>query len=330
MKKAIYFRVLNYTESNLALIESYFDCITLNDPSEIDEEILRDVVLLFAPLGFVFDKDIFSSAPHLKVVASNTTSVPHINLDHAKRSGIKVFSLKDETKFLNSITPTAEMTIALVLSITRNLIPAVNSVKNGEWIRWNYGGKKMLSRMSIGIVGLGRLGRMVANYANAFGLDVYYYDPYVDTDQYFLNRLSSLEELVASVDIVTIHVHTTPETVHMFNEEIFSQFKRGGYFINTSRGELVVSEALIQALDAGIVGGAALDVLDGEFEKDFSNTTSVHPLVLYSKEHDKLIITPHIGGSTEDAWHLTQRYVITQSVSYIHGKSFDELIDFDF
>ncbi|MCK5605187.1 hydroxyacid dehydrogenase [Candidatus Pacearchaeota archaeon] len=330
MKKAIYFRVLNYTKSNLALIESYFDCITLNDPSEIDEEILRDAVLLFAPLGFVFDKDIFASAPCLKVIASNTTSVPHINLDHAKRSGIKVFSLKDEIKFLNSITPTAEMTIALILSITRNLIPAVNSVKKGEWIRWNYGGRRMLSRMSIGIVGLGRLGKMVANYTNALGMEIYYYDPYVEVAENFLTRLSSLEELVAKVDIISVHAHATPETVHMFNEKIFSQFKKGSFFINTSRGELVVSEALIQALGSGIVGGAALDVLDGEFEMGFSNNTSVHPLVQYSKEHDNLVITPHVGGSTEDAWHLTQRYVITQAISHIYGNPFDELIDFDY
>ncbi len=330
MKKAIYFKILNYTASNISLMESYFDRISLNDPSEMDEEILRDAVLLFAPLGFVFDKTIFASAPNLKVIASNTTSVAHINLDHAKRFGIKVFSLKDEIRFLNSITPTAEMTIALILSITRNLIPAVNSVKNGEWIRWNYGGRKMLSRMSIGIVGLGRLGKMVANYTNALGMDTYYYDPYVDTDEDFLNRLSSLEELVEIVDIVSVHVHPTQETVHMFNEVIFSKFKRGGYFINISRGELVVSEALIHALDSGIVGGAALDVLDGELEKGFSNNTSTHPLVQYSKVHDNLIITPHIGGSTEDAWHLTQRYVITQAISHIYGKPFDELIDFDF
>uniref|UniRef100_UPI002FDA109D NAD(P)-dependent oxidoreductase n=1 Tax=Dissulfurispira sp. TaxID=2817609 RepID=UPI002FDA109D len=318
MKKALYFEILNYKKENLDLLYDNFEVIRLNNPSMITPDILKDVSVIFAPLGYFFGEDIFSKSPNLKVVATNTTGVPHIDVDNAVLRGIKVISLKDEKEFLNTITPTAELTIGLIINITRNVIPAIKSVLDGKWSRWEFGGQAMLSRMSIGIVGLGRLGIMVARYATSFGTKVSYYDPFIAHNaEWPYKRVESIEQLVSDVDIVTVHIPMNKENRHLFNKGVFFKFKKGSYFINTARGEVVDSQALIEALEKGIIKGAAVDVLDGEFEPDFSGRILSHPLVKYAQTHDNLIITPHIAGSTEDAWYLTQRHVIEQTIEHM-------------
>jgi D-3-phosphoglycerate dehydrogenase len=194
----------------------------------------------------------------------------------------------------------------------------MKSVLDGKWSRWEFGGQAMLSRISLGIVGLGRLGKLVARYATSFGMKVFYYDPFIGHDsQRTYIRLESIEELVSNVDIVSVHIPMNEENRHFFNKSVFSRFKKGSYFINTARGEVVDSDALIEALDNGIIRGAALDVLDGEFEPDVQSRVLSHPLVKYAQTHNNLIITPHIAGSTEDAWCLTQRHVIEQTIEYM-------------
>ena len=318
MKKALYFEILNYKKENLELLMENFDVVILNNPSQITPDILQDVSVIFAPLGYFFGEEIFSQSLNLKVIATNTTGVPHIDVERAAARGINVISLKDEKEFLDTITPTAELTMGLIINITRNVIPAVKSVLDGKWSRWEFGGQAMLSRMSIGIVGLGRLGKMVAKYAASFGMKVSYYDPFITHNaEWPYKRVESIEQLVSPVDIVTVHIPMNEENRHFFNRTVFSKFKKGSYFINTARGEVVDSQALIEALEKGIIKGAALDVLDGEFEPDFSGRVLSHPLVRYAQTHDNLIITPHIAGSTEDAWHLTQRHVIEQTIEYM-------------
>lgn len=318
MKKALYFEILNYKKENLDLLYDNFEVIRLNNPSMITPDILKDISVIFAPLGYFFGEDIFSVSPNLKVVATNTTGVPHIDVERAASRGINVISLKDEKEFLDTITPTAELTMGLIINITRNMVPAMKSVLNGKWSRWEFGGQAMLSRMSLGIVGLGRLGKMVARYATAFGMKVSYYDPFITHNaEWSYKRIESIEQLVSQVDIITVHIPMNGENRHFFNEAVFCKFKKGSYFINTARGEVVDSQALIEALGKGIIKGAALDVLDGEFEPGFSNKVLSHPLVKYAQTHDNLIITPHIAGSTEDAWYLTQRHVIEQTIEYM-------------
>jgi phosphoglycerate dehydrogenase-like enzyme len=315
MKKAVYFDILNYHEDNLALLHEHFRVISLPNPSFLNEDVLREVELVFAPLGFYFGDDFFFKAPRLKVIASNTTGVPHIDVHGAANRNIQVFSLRGERDFLTSITPTAELTIGLMIALTRNLIPARDSVLSGKWSRWDFGGPKMLSRMSLGIVGLGRLGSMVAGIASQMGMEVSYYDPYVEGSPYDHGKKDHLEELVEGSDVVSIHVDLNEETKGMFSASLLERFKWGGYLINTARGEVIDSEALIRALETGRIGGAALDVLDGEFDEAFQKGRP-HPLIQYAKTHSNVIITPHIAGSTEDAWVLTQRFVIDRSIAF--------------
>ncbi len=317
--KAIYFQILNYTQENLDRLQTSCDLLIFDSPTrllEVPEQQLTEVELLFAPLGWRYDASFFSKLPSLRAVATNTTGVPHIDLDDAASFNIKVFSLKDEISFLETITPTAEMTLGLIILLARNIFPASKAVLRGQWRRWDYGGEKMLSRMSIGIVGLGRLGKIVARYAKALGMGISYFDPYVSLQGEGYCKRDSLKGLVQDVDVVSVHVHANKETFHMFDEEIFSHFKKGALFINTARGELVDSKALLSVLENRTLAGAAIDVVDGEFNESFSDIMLEDPLIRYSQKNHNLIITPHIGGSTKDAWHLTQAHVINQALAF--------------
>jgi D-3-phosphoglycerate dehydrogenase len=170
----------------------------------------------------------------------------------------------------------------------------------------------MLSRMSLGVVGYGRLGKMVARYGLCFGMKVLYYDPYVDEHDLGIQRVHSLEELVAKSDVTTVHIPHDPETETLFDQNIFSRFKRGSYFVNTSRGEIVDHTALLEALKKGTLAGAALDVFEGEFVPEFQIEN--HPLWKYATKEHTLLITPHIGGSTVDAWSLTEEFTILKII----------------
>ncbi|MCF8037722.1 MAG: hydroxyacid dehydrogenase [Desulfohalobiaceae bacterium] len=322
MTKAIYFDILNYTRENMRLLENRFDLIRLQDPSFLTDALLQEACVLFAPLGYFFGADFFQKTPRLKVIASNTTGIPHIDESAAADFGVRIFSLRGETDFLEKITPTAELTLGLILCLTRNLIPARESVLADRWSRWDFGGQAMLSQMSLGIVGLGRLGKLVAGYGAAMGMKVGFYDPYLSEDQKGLyTKKYHLRDLLGSSDIVSVHANLHAKNIHLFDQEAFSACRRGAYFINTARGELVDSEALVRALEQGILRGAALDVLDTEFTPGFSQRVGRHPLVEYAKKHSNLIITPHIAGSTQDAWHLTQRFVIDKTLGFLNLSS---------
>lgn len=314
MKKPlfIYYAILNYTQENRELLARNFEVVELADPREDTPELLARAEAILAPLGHRCGRDKIDAAPGLKVIGSNTTGHPHIDVEYARSRGIAVVTLKDHQDFLDTITPTSELTFGLIIALTRKMLPAAQSVLAGRWERWPFGGEAMLSRMRLGVIGLGRLGRKVAHYGKAFGMTVRYNDPFVENDDY--ERVESLVDLAAVSDILTLHVPHEPETERMIGQDVFAALPRGSWFVNTARGELVDEAALLAALESGHLGGAATDVLDGEFVPDFSTRAGEHPLVRYARSHDNLIITPHIGGSTRDAWHLTQEYTVLKMI----------------
>ena len=153
-----------------------------------------------------------------------------------------------------------------------------------------------------------------------FGMKVSYYDPYLKKPgAKKIKRINSLEKLVSSNDIITVHIPMNEKNRNLFNDRILSKFKEKSYFINTSRGEIIDSSALIEFLRNGRIAGAALDVLDGEFEPGFSKKVSAHSLVKYARANNNLLITPHIAGSTADAWFLTQRFTIEMVIKVFEG-----------
>lgn len=174
----------------------------------------------------------------------------------------------------------------------------------GTWDRRPFGAPAMLSRMRLGAVGLGRLGGKVARMATAADMVVRYYDPSVSSNLY--GRAANLIELATWSDVLTIHVPHEPETDGLINHEVMSAMPAGGYVVNTSRGELIDWAALQELLVSGHLAGAALDVFEGEFDEGFQGRYSEHPFLAFAQTHGNVLITPHVGGSTIDAWRETE------------------------
>jgi len=320
--RALYYDVLTYDEDSISLLEDNFDMVRLASPDEDSDEVLADVQVLFAPLGYDLGRQKIDRCPKLEVIASSTTGAPHIDLAYARAKGIYVAYLGPEVDFLKTITATAEHTWGLMLALIRRVPWAFDDVKAGRWYRFRWPAPEMLSRMSLGIVGLGRLGTMVARYGVAFGMNVQYYDPYVDSSPIAgVLRAQDLVAMVAQCDVVTIHAHATSETIDLIDADVLKQFRDGAYLINTARGAIVNRDALLDALKSGKLGGAALDVLEDEYDKDFNKSVYDHPLVQYSRSHGNLIITPHIAGSTLSSWKLTRQHTIEMVIRYFNSRS---------
>jgi phosphoglycerate dehydrogenase-like enzyme len=318
---ALYYRILKYQPENIKLLQREFDLRMLDTPAQDTPELLKDVEVLFAPLGYRADRAKIDACPKLAAIVSNTTGHPHIDVQYARSRGVYVACLKFAPEFLRTITATAELTWGLILALTRKIMPASRAVLKGEWDRRPYGASAMLSRMSLGIVGHGRLGTLVARYGSAFGMRVRYYDPQLERSSEGAERVDTLERLVESSDIVTVHVPHEADTERMFSREVFARFKPGAYFVNTSRGELLDWQALLESLESGRIAGAALDVFEGEFEPGFADTFGVHPVLDYARSHDNILLTPHIAGSTVDAWRLTENHAIRMALAFLHARN---------
>ena len=232
-----------------------------------------------------------------------------------------MISLKGETAFLSGITATAELTVSLMLEALRRTGRAHRAVTDeGAWERDRFRGLQLSGR-TLGIVGLGRLGAMVAGYGHAFRMTVLFCDPRPDEDfapPGFAHRVS-FEALLAASDVVSLHADHTHENEGLFDERAFARMKPTATFVNTARGELVDEAALLRALRAGTIAGAALDVLDQETERAHLGIT--HPLIAYARTADNLVITPHIGGACRDAMASSERFVARKLVAYIQERA---------
>jgi D-3-phosphoglycerate dehydrogenase len=165
----------------------------------------------------------------------------------------------------------------------------------------------MLSRMQLGIIGYGRLGRKVARIGAALGRSVDYHDPYV------AGGADSLLALAAKSDVLTLHAPLTEETRNVVSRRVLASLPRGAVVINTSRGEMLDVDALIDLIESGHLWGAGLDAVAGEYDPDFAARFASSRLAEYARRSDRLILTPHIGGSTIDAWRETERKVIDKA-----------------
>lgn len=257
-------------------------------------------------LGFRFDREVLEHAKNLRAIATATTGLDHIDLEYAKEHGIEVISLKGETAFLDTITGTAELAAGLMIDLMRGISPAFESVKHYEWDRERFRGHVLCGKV-LGIVGLGRLGKMMARYGESFGMKVVVCDRGQSFSKGLSSRVVSLSELVEQSDVISLHVPLNSETENMFNAEVFSKMKPTAYLINTARGQIVDEKALLAALEGGRIAGYATDVLADEtqFNEEFSD----HPLVEYAKTHANVIIVPHIGGMTHESRAATDVFI---------------------
>jgi D-3-phosphoglycerate dehydrogenase len=255
--------------------------------------LLDSDALIDASMKVKITDEMVKEAPHLKIISCATTGSDHIDLTEIESRGIQFRTLKEDRKFLKNLTPAAEHSWSLLMACSRKLPAAFDHVKSGMWDRENFPGI-MLKGKKIGIIGCGRIGSWMGRYANAFGMEIFGYDPYVDPLPENFTK-SELNELMSNCDFITVHVHLTDETKRLVSRECFEVIKPGCIFINTSRGSVIDQVALLEFLKNGHMLAAGLDVLEGEPDTDHN------PLVEYARNHDNLIITPHCGGFSPDA-----------------------------
>jgi len=319
--RLIYYDMLEFQKETLDYMGSSFDVITLSDPGHDTEEVLKRAKVLFAPMGFMFDKNKIDMCSALQVLGTPTTGELHIDVDYARKKNISICSLRNQKEFLIKITPTAELAWGLILSVIRKIPWAHDSVCDGRWEGEKFGKRtpRMLSNMSLGIVGLGRLGSLVARYGRAFRMKIFYYDPFVTDDRYI--KCDNLLDLAKSSDIVSIHVHLSRDTENLIGKSFIDVMKRGSYIINTARGGIIDEVALLKALQSGHLAGTGLDMLKGEHQPEFKKKFKEHPLVKYAKTHDNLLITPKIGGATIDAWGKIEKHIVDIIITEFNNKN---------
>jgi len=275
---------------------------------------VSDATLLWVRLRHQIDREVIDAAPRLQAIASPTTGLNHIDLDYAARRAIRVISLRGETAFLEKIFATGEHTLALILALVRHVPQSAKHVVDGGWNRDAFRGRELHGKTA-GIVGLGRVGRIVAGYLQALGMRIVATDPALDECPVAGVALMPLEDLLAQSDLVTLHVSLTEETRGFFGKKEFARMKRGAWFVNTSRGELVDESALLAGLLEGRIAGAALDVLCEERSSGMKD----HPLVAYARTHDNLLITPHIGGCTLESMEQTEEFLADRVVKFLQS-----------
>jgi D-3-phosphoglycerate dehydrogenase len=264
------------------------------------------VSILVVRLGHLIEKALIESYNGLLAIASPTTGLNHIDLEVCNSKGIRVFSLSDCRPAIDSISSTSELTLGLIIALLRNIPNAVNDVvRHAKWERDKFRSRQM-SNLTLGIVGLGRIGGHVARYAAALGMKVLACDPYQPTarfEQLGVERCG-LHDLLQRSDIVTIHANLTADNHNLIGHSEVLLMRPDTLLVNTARGELVDEQAIAKALRERLLGGFAGDVLAQE--QASPDWLSTSPLLRVAREGVNVLLTPHMGGCTSDAMHYTE------------------------
>jgi D-3-phosphoglycerate dehydrogenase len=275
-------------DSGVELLREHFDVdlgIEMSD-EELAEAIAGyDAILIRSATKLT--AELIERAERLKVIGRAGTGVDNVDIAAATKRGIIVANAPES----NSVAA-AEHTLALALALFRNVPRANASLAAGRWERSSFKGSELYGK-TLGVLGFGRIGQLVAKRAQAFDMRVVAFDKFVSAERFRelgVEGLGSLEELFGRADVVTVHVPKTPDTVNLIDAEAIAAMVEGVRIVNCARGELVDLDALLAGLESGKVGGAALDVFPSE-------PFTEHPI--FARED--VVVTPHLGASTAEA-----------------------------
>jgi len=275
-------------DSGVELLKENFDVdLGLEMSDEELAEKIGDYDAILIRSATKMTPELIERASNLKVIGRAGTGVDNVDIPAATRRGIVVANAPES----NSVAA-AEHTLALALGLFRNVPQAHGALVDGRWDRAKYKGAELYGK-TIGVVGFGRIGQLVAKRAQAFDMDVIAFDKFVSAERFKelgVNGVSELEDLFQRADVVTVHVPKTPETIGLIDAEAIAAMKDGVRIVNCARGELVDLDALLAGLESGKVGGAALDVFPAE-------PFTEHPIFA----RGDVVVTPHLGASTAEA-----------------------------
>ena len=245
--------------------------------------------------SYKIDKELLNNTK-VNLINSCSTGLNHIDLHYCKKHNIKIQCHKNDYELINQLPSTSELAFGLMLSLLRKIPDSNIHVKNGGWDYTKFMGRQ-IKDLNIGIVGYGRLGKMMFNFCQAFGAKVKIYDPYIKnklSDSFLLNYwYDNLEDLFKFSDVISLHVHVNEETKYMINKKLLGLAKKDSYLINTSRGEIVNEKDVVDALENGNLSGYGTDVIEDEF-----NDWIDSPIIDAMRRGQNIICTPHTGGMT--------------------------------
>ena len=260
--------------------------------SEQLKNVIGDYDVLIMRVDPAITEEVLDAAKNLKVIGVCSVGLNHINMDCAKAKGIQVFNAPG----LNA-NAVAELTLSKMLDMSRHTMPANVDVKvNHQWDKYKFVGRELRGR-TLGILGFGRIGQLVAGLAHAFKMNIVAYDPFLPDEKFGENnatKMETIEELLKVADYVTIHMPLLPTTKNLINAKSIETMKPDCIVLNMARGGIVNEQDMYEALKAGKIGGYATDVMVDELSEgaDFNS-----PLF----ESDNFIVSPHLGAQTVDA-----------------------------
>ncbi|HVU11435.1 MAG TPA: phosphoglycerate dehydrogenase [Phototrophicaceae bacterium] len=308
------------TEQGLGILRGSDDVeIQQVNPTNLPalREKLQNAHALIARDDVIIDRALLDCAPRLRVIGRVGASLSGIDLETATSRGIMVMNAPG----VNAVAA-GELTILLMLALSRGLIDAHNSLKSGFWLldRKRQAGTQLEGK-TLGLIGLGRVGSIVAQRCLSFGMNVLAYDPYIGEDQLDDKRIAlvNLSELLRRSDFVSIHVPATNETRGLLHENLIKQMKPGARLINTANGSIVDENAVAAALRDGKLGGVALDVYAEEPPYN-------SPLIGLNN----VVHTPHIGDNTVEATQDLSILIVTQVLDALRGEDFRNVVNMPF
>ncbi|MEJ2748517.1 MAG: phosphoglycerate dehydrogenase [Anaerolineae bacterium] len=293
----------------------HYDMKTGLNQAEL-KAIIPDYDALIIRSGTQVTADLLAAASNLKVVGRAGIGVDNIDVNAATMRGVVVMN----TPGANSMA-TAEQTMALMLAVSRHTAQAHASVLAGEWRRSDFVGTELFEK-TLGIIGLGRIGKLVAARAQAFGMEVVAYDPFISEEvgRELGVTLVDLEDLLPQADYITLHTAVTPETTKMINADTIAQIKDGVILINVARGKLIDEAALAEALQSGKVKAAGLDVYSSE------PPANDNPLIGLPN----VIHPPPLGASSVEAQRNVATQMVEQVVDALRGTDFRNALNMPF
>jgi D-3-phosphoglycerate dehydrogenase / 2-oxoglutarate reductase len=302
-------------DAGIELLRAHFE-VDAHDALDRAELLARvaDADALVVRSATQVDAEVLAAGRNLKVVARAGIGLDNVDVNAATRLGVMVVNAPQ-----SNVISAAEHTVALILAQARNIPQADAALREGRWERSRFQGAELYGK-TLGIVGLGRVGALVAQRLNAFGMRVIAYDPYVSRDRAAQMgvELASLVEVLTRADVVTVHLPKTPETTGLIGERELAAMRPGARLVNTARGGLVDETALAKAVESGHLGGAALDVFSEE-------PTTQSPLF----QLDRVVVTPHLGASTAEAQDKAGVAIAEQLILALTGQFVPNAVNVD-
>ena len=267
-------------------LETIGDCLDISKSTSKDEDLdnhIKDSEIVVIRSATKLTKEVLDKAEQLKIIARCGVGIDNVDLDFAKSKNIFVTNAPSA-----NLISVVELTVALIISASRKLSLADSHLKKGKWNRSEFLGYELYGK-TLGIVGFGKAGRLVADRMKSFGMSIVFYDPYV-TDWNGSEESIELDDLLRTADVVSIHVIKTKDTENLISKDMLDLLKPSSIIVNTSRGGVLDEDYLFELLESEKIFGAGLDVYSNEPPENVDRYNGLN-----------LVTTPHIGASTNEA-----------------------------